>query len=318
MLGAAHRRVHLQFRAEARDSPRRTASGDAASPRSLRRPWRRRGTPSPRASRRAAHAPARAPRGRGGSAARCSAAPRSRRATPDARTGRPRRAGACARSSRASSSLWKAARRRIALQDREHARVVGDEQLAGRRAHEHLDPRRARKALELGNVGDIVVRAADPEGEVAMHAAFGARDLVGERRRRSSSAGRCWAFRTPPSRRRARRRASRSPDPPCARARARGNAPGCRSRRAERAARGSRCARPPRRAQRSPIAAIRPSRTPTSRSPIAVLIDHGPVRQNAIERLAAWPHPCVRAACARQRPPNLPGLAMQARSEATQ
>ena len=35
--------------------------------------------------------------------------------------------------------------------------------------------------LELGNVGDIVVRAADPEGEIAMHAAPGPRELVGER-----------------------------------------------------------------------------------------------------------------------------------------
>ena len=60
------------------------------------------------------------------------------------------------------------------LQDRQHARVVGDQQAAGRGAHEHLDARRAGQPLELGNVGDIVVRAADPEGEVAMHAALGA------------------------------------------------------------------------------------------------------------------------------------------------
>ncbi len=67
------------------------------------------------------------------------------------------------------------------LEDRQHAGIVGHQQLAGRGAHEHLDPRRAGQALELGNVGDVVVGAADPEGEVAMHAARGALDLVGER-----------------------------------------------------------------------------------------------------------------------------------------
>ena len=67
------------------------------------------------------------------------------------------------------------------LEDRQHALVVGDQEAAGRGAHEHLDPRRARQPLEFGNVGDIVVRAADPEGEVAMHAALRAGELVGER-----------------------------------------------------------------------------------------------------------------------------------------
>ena len=45
------------------------------------------------------------------------------------------------------------------LQDREHPFVVGDQEAPGRGAHEHLDPRRARQPLELGNFGDIVVRA---------------------------------------------------------------------------------------------------------------------------------------------------------------
>ena len=67
------------------------------------------------------------------------------------------------------------------LEDRQHPLVVGDQKAAGRGAHEHLDPRRAGQPLEFGNVGDIVVRAADPEGEVAMHAALRARELVGER-----------------------------------------------------------------------------------------------------------------------------------------
>ena len=83
--------------------------------------------------------------------------------------------------SRASSSLWNAARRRVLREDRRDARVVGDQQRAGRRAHEHLYARRAGQALQLGNVGDIVVRAADPEGEIAVHAVRGAQHLVGER-----------------------------------------------------------------------------------------------------------------------------------------
>ena len=67
------------------------------------------------------------------------------------------------------------------LEDRQHPLVVGDQQAPGRGAHEHLDPRRARQPFEFGDVGDIVVRAADPEGEVAMHAALRPRELVGER-----------------------------------------------------------------------------------------------------------------------------------------
>ena len=67
------------------------------------------------------------------------------------------------------------------FQDRQHARVVGDQQLAGRGAHEHLDPGGARQPLELREVGDVVVRAPDPEGEVAMHPAFRAGNLVFER-----------------------------------------------------------------------------------------------------------------------------------------
>ncbi len=70
------------------------------------------------------------------------------------------------------------------LQDRQHALIVGDQQLSCRGSHEHLDSRRARQAFEDGNVGDIVMRAPDPEGEVAVHAAFGAGELVGERMRR--------------------------------------------------------------------------------------------------------------------------------------
>jgi hypothetical protein len=67
------------------------------------------------------------------------------------------------------------------VQDRAHAVVVLDQQLAGGRAHEDLDAGRARQPLQLGRLGDILVRAADEEGEVAMHAARRALDLVGER-----------------------------------------------------------------------------------------------------------------------------------------
>ena len=67
------------------------------------------------------------------------------------------------------------------LEDREHPLVVRDQQAPGRGAHEHLDSRRAGQALELGEIGDVFMRAADPEGEVAMHAAFRPGELVGER-----------------------------------------------------------------------------------------------------------------------------------------
>ena len=66
-------------------------------------------------------------------------------------------------------------------QDRKNALVIRDQQAPGRGAHEHLDPRRALEPFEFGDVGDIVMRAADPEGEVAMHAALRPRQLVGER-----------------------------------------------------------------------------------------------------------------------------------------
>ena len=72
---------------------------------------------------------------------------------------------------RYSSSEWKAARRRVLREDRAHALVVLDQKVAGGRAHEDLDAGSARQALELGDVGRVLARAADPEGEVAMHAA---------------------------------------------------------------------------------------------------------------------------------------------------
>ncbi len=60
-------------------------------------------------------------------------------------------------------------------QDRGEPLVVGDQQVAGGRAHEDLDPGGAGQPLQFGDVVDIAVRAADEEGEVAVHAAGGAR-----------------------------------------------------------------------------------------------------------------------------------------------
>ena len=68
------------------------------------------------------------------------------------------------------------------LQHRADAGIVAHQQRAGRRAHEDFYARRARQALKLGNVAHIVMGAADPEGEIAMHAFGRAADLVGERR----------------------------------------------------------------------------------------------------------------------------------------
>ncbi len=66
-------------------------------------------------------------------------------------------------------------------QDRGDPFIVLDQQVAGGRAHEHLDACRPRQPFEFADIAGIVARAADPEGEVAMHAAGGAPHLVGER-----------------------------------------------------------------------------------------------------------------------------------------
>ena len=67
------------------------------------------------------------------------------------------------------------------LQDRVDAVVVLDQEVAGGRAHEHLDAGRARQPLELADIAGIVARSAHPESEVAMHAVGRARHLVGKR-----------------------------------------------------------------------------------------------------------------------------------------
>ena len=76
-----------------------------------------------------------------------------------------------------------------------NAGIVFDEQRAGRRAHEDFDARRARQTFEFGNVLRILMRAADPEGEIAEHAIFRPRDLVFEFGGARSSAAACSAFR---------------------------------------------------------------------------------------------------------------------------
>ena len=153
-------------------------------------------------------------------------------------------------------------------QDVRHARVVGDQQRAGGRAHEDFYARRARQALEFRNIFGVFMRAADPEGEIAMHSPGSPRNLVGESLRRGGQRDWCWAFRTRRSRRRARRRASRFRDLPYGSGRARGNAPGCRSRRAEYAARAQSTTIPALACDKSPMAAMVSPMTPMSRGPV--------------------------------------------------
>jgi hypothetical protein len=61
------------------------------------------------------------------------------------------------------------------------ALVVGDQQIAGGGAHEHLDPAAAGQPLQFAQLVGVLMRAADIEGVVAVHAAPGARQLVGQR-----------------------------------------------------------------------------------------------------------------------------------------
>ena len=64
------------------------------------------------------------------------------------------------------------------LQNRGNAIIVLDQQIAGRRTHEHLDAGSTWKPLKLGDVPGVVPRAADPEGKVAMHASRSPAHLV--------------------------------------------------------------------------------------------------------------------------------------------
>ena len=79
-----------------------------------------------------------------------------------------------------------------------------------------LMPGAAGQPLQLGQSRRVVVRAADVEGEIAMHAAVGAARSCRPASRASSSADWCWASRTRRSRRPSRPRAIRSRGLPCA------------------------------------------------------------------------------------------------------
>src|SRR3712207_4315640 len=63
-------------------------------------------------------------------------------------------------------------------QDLTHARVVGDEEVAGGRAHEYLDAGGARQALQLRDALRVLGRAAYPEGMIAVHAPACSGELV--------------------------------------------------------------------------------------------------------------------------------------------
>ena len=152
-------------------------------------------------------------------------------------------------------------------QDRGHAVIVLDQQVAGRRAHEHLYAGSPRQPLELADIAGVVARAADPEGEVAMHAVRAAPHLVGERL--GAGGQRIGVGHLEHGGDAAEHGGARAAfevllvlERP-----ARGSAPGCRSRRAGRAGRGSRSSnrRSPRRDRRSRRCGR--ARTPMSRRP---------------------------------------------------
>ena len=67
---------------------------------------------------------------------------------------------------------------RDGAENRFHPGIVGDQQAAGGRAHEHLYAGATGQLFEHRQFGDVLMRAADIEGEVAMHAASGAGNLV--------------------------------------------------------------------------------------------------------------------------------------------
>ena len=79
-------------------------------------------------------------------ALRWRSAPPPRRARRDGEAGSPCRRSRARALSRASSSEWNAARREILAMIRSRRRLVLDQQIAGRRAHEHLDAGRAPRA----------------------------------------------------------------------------------------------------------------------------------------------------------------------------
>ena len=65
-------------------------------------------------------------------------------------------------------------------QDGRDPLVILDQQRTRGRAHEHLDAGRAWQAFEVRDLGGVLPRAPDPEGEIAEHAMPPACDLVGQ------------------------------------------------------------------------------------------------------------------------------------------
>jgi len=68
------------------------------------------------------------------------------------------------------------------LENPPQAFVVLDQERAGGRADEHLDPGAARRTLQFRQILHIVAGAADEEGEIAMHAVMAGLHLGGEGR----------------------------------------------------------------------------------------------------------------------------------------
>ncbi len=173
------------------------------------------------------------------------AAPRSRRARPDASADRPRRADPCARAAgiRPRNGSGAAADR---LEDVAHASSSSTSSEPVEEPMNTLTPAQPGSRSSSRQVLGVLARAADQEGEVAMHAVTAALDLVGQRL--GAGGGRIGVRHLEHRGDAAQHRAARARFQVflVGQARARGNAPGCRSRPAGRAGRGSRRSRRPR------------------------------------------------------------------------
>ena len=155
-----------------------------------------------------------------------SAPPRASRQT-GWRDGSPDRAGPCAL---AGSPRPRNGRRRGGACARARPPTPSSSSTSSEPVEEPMNtlmPAAAGQPLQLGDVVDILVRAADVEGEVAVHAVPCARRTLSASA--SARGGQRLGVRHLEHGRDAaqhRGAASRSPGPPCAPGRARGNAPG--------------------------------------------------------------------------------------------
>ena len=176
-------------------SHRRRRSDDAASPRRWRYPCWRRAAAIPRRSRYAAHGCACRLRAPGAAGARCRGARPRHRARRDGWRDRPRRCSSMRARRRNSSSLWKAARRRMLARMRATPSSSSTRRSPVDEPMNTLMPAQPGSRSSSPQIVGIVARAADVEGEIAMHAVGGAAHLVGERFRRDGQRAWCWAFR---------------------------------------------------------------------------------------------------------------------------